>query len=161
MSWIVDGHNLIPEIPGMSLSMPDDEEQLIKLLINFVRATRKQLIVYFDNAPPGVDKHRRFGLVSAHFVREGRSADTAIRGKLRQLGKSAKNWTVVSSDREVQLEARSVGATAISSKEFARAILSAVNGIGKSSDVTQEEYPDDTEVKHWLELFTEEIDEDR
>lgn len=160
MPWIVDGHNLIPKIPGMSLSMVDDEEQLIKLLDLFTRATRKKLIVYFDKAPLGADNLQKIGFVSAHFVREGRSADSAIRGKLKQLGKSAKNWTVVSSDREIQLEARAVGASVISSEEFARSILFAEKELGKRSDMTREAYPDDAEVKEWLELFNGGVDED-
>lgn len=161
MSWIIDGHNLIPKIPGISLSLPDDEEQLIKLLLDFSRVTGKRIIVYFDSAPPGMSGSRRWGLVSAHFVRKGLSADSAIRGKLKQLGKSAKNWKVVSSDRAIQIEARSVGATVISSEEFAGSVLSAVKDLGKSTDTTQEVYPDDTEVKHWLEIFTRGVDDDQ
>lgn len=159
MPWIVDGHNLIPKIPGMSLSMLDDEEQLIELLNQFTRVTKKKLLVYFDKAPPGMNNVQRFGFVSAYFVREGRSADSAIISKLKQLGKSAKNWTVVSSDREIRSEARSVGATVISSEEFARLIFSVGDDTGKSPDVSDEVYPDDHEVKHWLKRFQERGDD--
>jgi hypothetical protein len=154
MSWIVDGHNLIPNLPGMSLSMPDDEEQLIKLLIEYSRVVRKNLIVYFDNAPSGIARIQRFGYVSAHFVREGSSADAAIRAKLRQLGRGARNWVVVSSDREIQREVKLAGASAISSEEFARSIFITLNDLSNISDVSLEEYPNEAEVKHWLELFT-------
>ena len=30
--YVVDGHNLVPKVPGMSLSDPDDETKLISLL---------------------------------------------------------------------------------------------------------------------------------
>jgi uncharacterized protein len=159
MPWIIDGHNLIPKIPDITLSMTDDEEQLIKLLIAFVRVKRKDVTVYFDNAPIGVEKNQRYGNVSVHYVRKGRSADEAIRGKLKQLGKSAKNWTVVSSDRAIQSEARSVGAGVISSEEFSRSIISATNDLDMDNGVAHEVYPDDEEVELWLEFFKREVDD--
>jgi predicted RNA-binding protein with PIN domain len=63
---------------------------------------------------------RRYGTLTAHFVRQGRTADDAIRDRLARLGASARKWRVVSSDRQVQAEARSHHAEAISSEEFAR-----------------------------------------
>lgn len=138
--------------------MPDDEAHLIELLIAFMRVKRKKLIVYFDNAPLGVEKVQNFGYVSAHYVRSGRTADTAIVGKLRQLGKSARNWTVVSSDRAVQLEARSAGAGVASSEEFAALVVSTLKSSEKISDASREEYPDDSEVKWWLGFFNGEVE---
>ncbi|MBP1702274.1 MAG: hypothetical protein H6Q38_1381, partial [Chloroflexi bacterium] len=43
MPYIVDGHNLIPKIPGLSLRAIDDEMQLIELLQEFCRVQRKAL----------------------------------------------------------------------------------------------------------------------
>ena len=102
MPFLIDGHNLIPKIPGLNLQALDDEEQLIKLLQEYCRRQRKQVEVFFDNAPPGGVRARNFGLVIARFVRQGSTADQAIRERLTRLGRLARNWTVVSSDLAVQ-----------------------------------------------------------
>ena len=121
MPFLIDGHNLIPKL-GLSLRSADDEMQLVALLQTFCRAERKSVEVYFDGAPAGQVGTRRLGLVTAHFVRLGSTADTSIRVRLKTLGRAARNWTVVTSDRQVQAEARAAGATIISSDEFARQV---------------------------------------
>jgi len=119
MAIIIDGHNLIPRIPGINLADPDDEEQLVRLLQDYCRLRRKQVEVYFDRAPAGQAGERKLGQVRAIFVREGMTADDAIMIRLRQLGKRARNFTVVSSDRQVQNAARAVHAAVIDSGTFA------------------------------------------
>ncbi|MGD8751478.1 MAG: NYN domain-containing protein, partial [Anaerolineales bacterium] len=118
MPYLIDGHNLIPHIPGLDLKTVDDEMQLVKLLQDFSWRVGKRAEVYFDNAPPGGVSDRRFGPVKAHFIRRGRSADNAIMQRLLSLGKKAQNWTVVSSDREIQIHARAQQARVISSEDF-------------------------------------------
>ncbi len=120
MTYIIDGHNLIPKISGIDLSDTDDEIQLIKVLQDFCRLKRKKAIVYFDQAPPGMSGVKNYGSVRAHFVREGRTADDAIMEKLRKLAKRARNVTVVSSDRQVQRAARAAHAEVMSSNVFAK-----------------------------------------
>ncbi len=119
MILIVDGHNLIPHLPGFSLGDEDDETQLIRLLQEYARLRRKSIEVYFDRAPAAQAGMRKFGRVQAHFVRSGTTADDAIMERLRSLGKRAKNVQVVSSDRQVQVAARAVHATVITSQAFA------------------------------------------
>ena len=50
---VIDGHNLVPKIPGLSLHEVDDEERLLALLQAYARAKRKKIEVFFDGAPPG------------------------------------------------------------------------------------------------------------
>ncbi|MBV5347278.1 NYN domain-containing protein, partial [bacterium] len=76
-----------------------------------------QVEVYFDGAPIGYDGARSIGTVRAHFVRLGQTADNAIRARLNRMEKDARNWIVVSSDREVQSAARVVHARYISAEE--------------------------------------------
>lgn len=156
----IDGHNLIPKIPGMSLSMLDDENILINMLVNYCRVSRKQVTVFFDNAPPGTVKKKLFGPLKVYFVREGHSADSAIVSMLRGLGKRVKNWTVVSSDREVQMNARSLGARAISSEEFAKYIMKGSKIDGDITDLQNNNYPDEGEVQRWLEIFSDNLSEE-
>lgn len=121
MVLIIDGHNLIPHIPGINLSDPEDEMQLVQVLQAYCRLRRKQAEVFFDRAPVGQAGVRQYGLVRAHFVREGTTADAAIMAYLKKLGKRAKNVTVVSSDRQVAVAARAVHATVMTAEAFAAA----------------------------------------
>lgn len=119
MIMIIDGHNLISKIPETSLADPDDEEKLVRILQDYCRVRRKTIEVYFDAAPAGWSGERRYGLVRAHFVRSGITADEAIMDRLRKLGKRARNVIVVSSDRQVQQAARAAHAEVTSSEDFA------------------------------------------
>jgi predicted RNA-binding protein with PIN domain len=119
MTYIIDGHNLIPKMPGINLSDPDDENELIHILGQFCRLRRTKAIVYFDQAPPGMSGGKNFGSVRANYIRQGRTADDAIMEKLRKMGRGARNVTVVSSDRQVQQAARAVHAKVMTSDAFA------------------------------------------
>ena len=153
MAYLIDGHNLIPNIPGLSLGDLDDETQLIQVLRDFCRREAKKAEVYFDNAPPGGGRTQRSGRVTAHFIRRGRTADQAIRGRLRALGRAAPNWTVVTSDREIAAAAREVRAGLLSSQDFARLLsdVSSIDSPGPETDPDLSVLPD--EVDEWLELF--------
>jgi predicted RNA-binding protein with PIN domain len=152
MQYIVDGHNLIPKV-GLRLNAEDDEIQLIEMLREFCRVKKSRVDVYFDGAPPGHANTRKFGYVTAHFVRQGRTADQAIHARLRKMGKSAKNWVVVSSDHEVRTSARSVGAKRISSNEFARDVRDAKFAVYENP--TDDKKLSKGEVAEWLKLFEE------
>jgi len=159
MPYLIDGHNLIPKLPGLSLRAVDDELQLIDWLKNFARSERRQVEVFFDGAPPGFSGSRRYGRVTAHFIRQGRTADEAIRLRLRQLGKAARNWTVVSSDHQVQAEARAAAAQVLSSEEFAGQLSRSVQvERGSPQGSPGELGPQD--LREWLDLFGEESDRD-
>ena len=127
MPYIIDGHNLIPKVPGLSLQEMDDEQQLLEMLQEFCRRQRKQVEVFFDNAPPGGVRARNLGSVTARFVRQGATADDAIRKRLGNLGRAARNWTVVSSDQAVQAEARAAQAQSMPSEAFARLLVQALD----------------------------------
>ena len=151
MPYLIDGHNLIPKL-GLRLDSIDDEMQLVAILQEFCRIERRQVEVFFDGAPATQAGARRLGPVTAQFVRLGGSADDAIRNRLRRLGKSAKNWTVVSSDRQVQAEARAARAEVVSSELFAALLKQARNSAPKP-DAEKNLSP--KEVEDWLKLFEE------
>lgn len=147
MPYLIDGHNLIPKI-GLRLASAEDEMELIAILQEFCRLERKQADVYFDGAPQA--STRKLGAVTAHFVSLGTTADDAIYKRLKKMGKSAKNWTVVSSDRQVQVEARTAQAEVISSDTFAMLLRQARNSAPKPST---DHKLSKQEVDDWLKLF--------
>ncbi|MFN2196437.1 MAG: NYN domain-containing protein [Anaerolineales bacterium] len=152
MSYIIDGHNLIPKIPGLQLRDPEDEIKLIKILQAFCQRRRKQVEVYFDQAPPGSTGTRKFGMVTAVFVRQGSTADQAIESRLHRLGRRARDFTVVSSDRQVASAARSLHAAIISSTEFARELFPTEAESPLESEKPAAELGPE-EVDEWLDLF--------
>lgn len=152
MPYLIDGHNLIPKL-GLRLTSIDDEEQLIARLQEFCRLRRSQVEVFFDGAPPGQAATRKAGAVTAHFVHQGSSADAAIENQLARLGKSARNWTVVSSDGRVQRAARAAHASLLSSEDFTREI-SRVQAIGMTKS-KQAATLAPHEVEEWLDFFNQ------
>lgn len=152
MPYLVDGHNLIPKL-GLRLDSPDDEMELVAILRDFARLKRQQVEVYFDGAPIGHAGTRSLGTIRAHFVRLGQTADNAIRARLNKLSKSARNWIVVSSDREVQGAARVNQAQYISSEEFANMLKEARSSASKV--ITSDKNISAQEVEDWLKLFND------
>jgi predicted RNA-binding protein with PIN domain len=153
MSYLIDGHNLIPKIPGLSLQDIDDERELIKVLRDFCRKRGKKIDVYFDNAPPGRPQTQKYGRVTAHFIRRGRTADAAIQSRLRKLGRAARNVTVVTSDRVVITASKKAGAKVISSEDFSRRLTLS----GEKEIQAPETNPDlslnPDDIDEWMRLF--------
>lgn len=137
----------------MSLKSMDDEVELIKRLQDYCQQSGRTVEIYFDNAPAGQARTQRFGAVKAHFIRAGRTADEAIIARLRDLGRAAKNWSVVSSDRQIIATARELHAQIIPSDEFAGLMFFAKNGseTGPGTDADLSLKP--TEIDEWLEIF--------
>jgi predicted RNA-binding protein with PIN domain len=153
MPYLIDGHNLIPKI-GLKLDEMDDELELVHILQEFARMKRQQIEVYFDGAPPASSGTRKLGAIKAHFVSLGTSADSAMRVRLNNMGKSAKNWIVVSSDREVQSAAKVNEAKFISSEEFVKLLREVLSAANKKN--REEKSISTKEVDEWLKVFGEE-----
>lgn len=147
MPYLIDGHNLIPFMHGMSLDQLDDEIRLIDILEAYFRKIRKKAIVFFDRGQPGSEPEIKRGFVTAHFARAPLIADQAIRNQLKQSGGAARNYTVISSDHEVANFAQHKGARAISSREFAAAIQMS----GRSTAAGEKSQEDD--LDYWLRQF--------
>lgn len=152
MPYLIDGHNLIPKI-GLRLSEPDDELELIRLLQDFARLRRQPIEVYFDGAPSASSGTRKLGTIKAHFISLTSSADSAMRSRLNNMGKSAKNWTVVSSDREVQSAAKVNDAKFVSSEEFVTLLRETLSTVNKKNRA--EKTVSAKEVEEWLKVFGE------
>ncbi|MDR3577987.1 MAG: NYN domain-containing protein [Anaerolineaceae bacterium] len=152
MSYLIDGHNLIPKVSGLSLRQMDDEARLVELLQVFCRVRRKKVEVYFDQAPPGRAGTRHFGMVTAHFVRQGLAADEVILERLNRLQQAARNWIVVTSEGHIQVQARSMLAQVISSEEFSVQLSEAQLQTAEKGK-NQPEPINDEEVEEWLRIF--------
>lgn len=155
MNLIIDGHNLIPKIPGLNLKDLDDEPKLIGLVQEYCRRKRAPAELFFDGALPGSPRGAKGGgWVHVHAVRRGSTADEAIIAYLAQKGRAARNFTLVSSDRHVQVQAHALGATITSSEQFAHEMIDLLsqpdtNAIDSGKPLSS------AEVEEWLRFFDE------
>jgi uncharacterized protein len=160
MNYIIDGHNLISKIPGLDLRMLDDEQRLIELLNRFGQHSRGKIEVYFDGAPLGQGARHNYGRVQAFFVSVSQTADDAIHARLVRLGRAARSWVVVTSDRSVQAAAREAHAGVMSSEDFACHMQASLRQSSlQDSPASEEPAPDQplsaAEVEEWLAIFKE------
>ncbi len=152
MTLVIDGHNLVPKIPGMRLTDLDDESELIQLVQQYCRLRRNNAELFFDGALPGMPGVKTGGLVHVHNVPKGMTADQAIVDFLSARGKAAKNYTLVSSDRRVQAEARSLGCTILSSDQFSAELVNTLSQMSEEKK-KQDKPLSAAEVDEWLEWF--------
>jgi predicted RNA-binding protein with PIN domain len=151
MPYIIDGHNLIPKF-GISLTAEDDEAQLVRIVQEFARITRKGIIeIYFDKAAQSPFPFAIPSFLKVTFTKNGQSADNAIIKRVQQLKNDAKNWQIVSSDHYVQREVKRFGANFLSAEEFARLVYDEINKAGAKPERVDKLSSD--EVDEWMDLF--------
>lgn len=139
MPYLIDGHNLIGQTPGLSLADPDDERQLVVLLRAFMVRARKTGTVVFDNGQPGGAASWSNNVLKVVFARAAQSADDWIRRRL-STEKNPRGLIVVSSDQAVVRSAQAAHAQVQSSAEFARLVLKAPSKAPrKEIELTEEE----------------------
>jgi predicted RNA-binding protein with PIN domain len=149
MPILIDGHNLIGRLPGLSLDDPDDEEKLVRLLVSYQARTGKAITVIFD---PGADsslpRTRRTGKVQAVFARPGGSADALIARRVRQ-NKQPAGLLVVTSDRALRDAVERMGARTRSAEDF----VSELEADPTAPSDWRDRPPSPDEVDKWLDLF--------
>lgn len=153
MPILVDGHNLIGQMQRISLSDPDDEEQLVRLLRRFAaQRSSRRVVVIFDGGVYGHPVRLGGFGVDVHFAIPPRNADQELIARIRRITRRSE-WQLVSSDRAVAGEARAHGLAVVSAQEFARRLeqidLPRANMQQKRNDrpLTKEE------VAEWMRLF--------
>ena len=152
MPYLIDGHNLIGQTPGLSLADPDDERQLVEMLRAYLVRARKKGAVFFDNGQPGGSGNWSNNVLEVVFVRASRTADDLIRQRLLS-DPNPRGLTVVSSDQAVAQAARAAHAQVQSAAEFARQMSNRPAGLQKKQDgLTREE------VLEWEKLFKKKRD---
>lgn len=153
MPILVDGHNLIGQMPNISLSDPDDEAQLVMLLRRYAARRRgRKVVVVFDGGVYGhPDNLNGYG-VEASFARAPGDADGELIRRIRAV-KRRDEWVVVSSDRAVAGEAQARGIPVVSSQEFARRLASmdlpraSLNAKRNDRPLTR------AEIEEWMRIF--------
>ena len=122
MPFLIDGHNLIGQTPGLRLDDPDDEQKLIELLRAYLARTRKSGTVFFDRGLPGGAGRWSTASLEVRFVPLPKTADDAIADRLRK-AHNPRGLVVVTSDAEVAAAAKHAGALVRDAASFARDLM--------------------------------------
>ncbi len=149
MPLLIDGHNLIAKLPGISLADPYDEAKLVERLRRYRAHTGKRIVVVFDNGvPAGWSADLSGGGITVVFAAPGRTADKIIIERIRR-SRNPRALTVVSSDHEVTAAAQERGARAISAESFAEILSTPCSGGDDRAEVKLSP----AEVEEWLHIF--------
>lgn len=149
---LIDGHNLIAQMPGLSLADPDDEQKLVVMLRKYAARRGARIIVVFDSGLPGGLSHELSGGgVTSIFAGSHTIADRILIERIRELQKP-RDWTVVSSDREVQQAAERRKIKVRSSPEFASIMLAPPKEAASERPVIEPKLGQD-EINEWLKIF--------
>ncbi|NWF70520.1 MAG: NYN domain-containing protein [Chloroflexi bacterium] len=153
MPYLIDGHNLIGQMPDIRLNDPNDEARLVQKLSGFAARTGKRCVVIFDHGLPGGKSRLSNGMVEARFASYPGEADDLMLKRIATT-RDSRNWSVVSSDTRVLEAARAKGMNTLRADQFVQLML------GKSSK-TRATTPDKPthvsaqDVEEWLRLFGE------
>lgn len=159
MSLLIDGHNLIGQIPTLSLADANDEAELVLLLRQYAARKRgRRVVVVFDGGVYG-HPHTLNGYgVECHFAQSPKDADALLIKRIRSIRRRGE-WQVVTSDRAVAGAAQAHGVQVISSQAFARLLASpAVPPV--CADEKDAHYTSNPqEIQEWLRLFGADTDD--
>jgi predicted RNA-binding protein with PIN domain len=151
MPYLIDGHNLIGQLPDISLQDQNDEALLVQKLIGFTARTGKRCVVVFDYGLPGGTSRMSTRAVQVVFASQRSSADRVM---MERIGKipDPREWIVVTSDHDVRETARKRRMKVLRSEEFADLMKhppKPVVDAGEAADV----HLSADEVDEWLNLF--------
>lgn len=163
MGYLIDGHNLIGQMPDLSLADPDDEAKLVQKLMGFCARTGKRCVVIFDGGIPGGWSALSTRPVEVVFASPRTTADRLMQERIRDT-RDPGQWIVVSNDREVLAAAEGRRMKTLRSAAFAPMLAGTASGT-KSAPLTKKQkkeqdagsaanpYVSPAEVEQWLAAF--------
>ena len=119
MPFLIDGHNLIGQMPDLSLADPDDEQKLVELLRAYLVRVDKTGTVVFDQGLPGGAARWSNNVLEVRFAPAPKTADDVIRERLRR-DRNPRGLVVVTADRELAQAAMQAGARVRRPIDFVR-----------------------------------------
>ncbi len=106
MQYLIDGHNLIGQMPDLSYEHAHDEAVLVQKLNGFVAAVPKaRCVVIFDRGNPGGSSRMSTSKVDVIFAPHGSNADHLLIRRIQNV-RTPDEWTLVSSDNVVRAMAK-------------------------------------------------------
>ena len=149
MPTLVDGNNLLHQLPRGQRS----RVAVRRLTLELARQETMRVTVVFDGPPPpGSPSREALGRVTIRYAGD-RSADQVILASLPG-DTAARQWVVVTDDRELARRARDRGATTRSTGEWHRRLASASLRPGDDGPLT----PD--QLAEWEAYFGLQMEKD-
>jgi len=153
MPYLIDGHNLIAHMPGMTLADPDDEAQLVLKLRQFAARKKRKITVVFDHGiPGGWSRDLSTGPVKVVFAGSHSNADRVILERLREAARP-RDIQLVTSDQALRREAEARHVEVIPSQEFARRVLEPSGAPSLPRDERANIRLTRDEVQEWMRVF--------
>ena len=135
MPFLIDGHNLIGQMPGQRLADPDDEQQLITQLRAYLVRVGKKGVVVFDQGLPGGARQWSNNMLEVQFASAPRTADDVIKDRLTRAS-NPRGLVVVTADRALIAAAQRAGATVRPPARFLADMAAAGKGAAPSAKET-------------------------
>lgn len=153
MRYLIDGHNLIAQLPDLDLEDPHDEAKLVYKLRSFAARTGNKITVVFDGGlPGGVSKPLTNSKVQALFASSQRlTADQILLQQIRK-AKDPKQFILVSSDREIVSVAEGRKMPCITAHEFIVHLYAKKRP--QSEEKSTNPIVSKDEVEAWLKIFS-------
>ncbi|GAB4571698.1 MAG: NYN domain-containing protein [Anaerolineae bacterium] len=154
--FLIDGHNLIKEMPDINLEDEADEVQLVYRLRGVLARANKKGLVFFDRGlPGGHDPDLSNSRLQVRFASSSTEADDLIIRRIRS-AKDPGQLVVVSSDRRIRLAAEQRRARVMTSAEFV-VWMQELMATGQAGSDGEDEKPTvDDDLDYWLTVFPEE-----
>jgi len=152
MAYLIDGHNLIGQLPDISLDDPNDEALLVQKLLGFVARTKRKCVVVFDQGLPSGKSRMSTRGVQVVFAPHRSNADDIMIDRIHKTP-DPKNWTVVSSDNRVRSIALKRKMRVQRSTEFALVLHRPPKITKPGPDVAEDIKLSPAEVEEWMQLF--------
>lgn len=151
MPYLIDGHNVIGQTPGLSLADPDDEVKLTALVRRWcIREKRKATLIFDGGLPGGVSKLSNADVTVVFASASHTIADDLILNRIRA-EKNPNGLIVVSSDQKIVNAAKQRRMTVLSAAEFGQGLLKVKQAeaiSAKETGLTKED------VAEWEQLFS-------
>ena len=152
---LIDGHNLIGQMPDLRLDDPDDEEKLLLRLKSYRGRTGRRVVVFFDPGAAYSSPNRKSdGGISIRRAGTGQRADDLIVQHVLH-HHNPRELTVVTSDRAIRDSVLGQGAKTVDSATFAADLAgSGSRRVWPRRDSgSQDRRLSVEEIQEWLEVF--------
>jgi predicted RNA-binding protein with PIN domain len=150
MAHVIDGNNVMGQIPGWHRDKPKARRALLEKAAAFSKAAATRVTVVFDGAPDrDAPDGSAFRGVRVLYAEPGSDADTRIL-RLVESSHDPRGLTVVTSDRHLAFLVRSRGARVVRSGEFRKHLDDILAAQLEPEDGERVEVGD---INAWLRYF--------
>ncbi len=149
MPYLIDGHNVIGQMPRLSLDDPDDEAKLVLLVRSLCAREKRSATLIFDGGlPGGVSNLSSSNLMVVFASDRHTSADDLILKRIAA-EPNPQGLIVVTSDQRLVNAAKQRRASVLRSAEFARLLARPAPAAAPE----KERGPSADEISKWEALF--------